>query len=67
MENEMNLEIRKILRAVNVSSAAEVYENVVMKRNKRPLAKYVESLVNLVDKNMINSLCVNRQNGKWTD
>ena len=67
MENEMKLEIQKILRAVNVSSAAEVNENVMMKLNKRPLARYVESLVNLVDKNMINLLFVNQQEGKKTD
>ena len=34
MENKMTLEIQKILKTVNVSSSAEVNENVTMKLNK---------------------------------
>ena len=52
MEKEMTSEIQKLLKAVNVSSASEVNESVLMRLNKNPLAQFVDSLLNLVEKNV---------------
>ena len=48
----MNTEIQKVLKSVNVTSAAEINETVLMRLNKNPLAKFVESLVNVIGKNV---------------
>ena len=64
VENEMKSEIKGIAKAVNVSSAAKVNKNLMMRLNKKPLAKYVESLVNLAEKNI--TPCKSAV-GKWTN
>ena len=48
----MNIEIQKVLKSVNVTSAAEINETVLMRLNKNPLAKFVESLMNVIEKNV---------------
>ena len=49
----MKSEIRKLLKAVNVSTTSELNETVLIKNlNKNPLAKFVESFVNLIEKNI---------------
>ena len=48
----MKSEIQKILKSVNMSATCEVNEVILMRLNKNPLAKYVESLVNLMEKNI---------------
>jgi hypothetical protein len=41
------------LRAVNVSTTSKLNENVLMQKlNKNPLAKFVETLTNLIEKNI---------------
>ena len=53
MENEMKSEIQKVLKAVNVSTTSELNETVMMQKlNKNPLAKFVETLTNLIEKNI---------------
>lgn len=48
----MKSEIQKILKSVNMSTTSEVNESVLMRLNENPLAKFVESLMNLIEKNM---------------
>lgn len=52
VEKEMISEIQKILKAVNVSSTAEINEHVLLKLSKHPLANTVLRLVKLLEKNM---------------
>ena len=53
MESEMKSEIQKLLKAVNVSTTSELNETVLIRHlNKNPLAKFVESLANLIEKNV---------------
>ena len=47
MEEEMNIEIYKVLKSVNVTSAAKINEAVLMRLNKYSLAKFVESSMNV--------------------
>ena len=48
----MKSEIQKVLKAVNVSSTSELNETTIMRLNKNPLAKFVETLANLIEKNV---------------
>ena len=49
----MKSEIQKVLKAVNVSTTSELNETVMMQKlNKNPLAKFVETLTNLIEKNI---------------
>ena len=48
----MKTEIEKVLKSVHVASAAEINETVLMRLNKNPLAKFVESLMNVIEKNV---------------
>ena len=52
MEKEMTSEVQKILKVVNVACSSEVNETVLMRLNKNPLAKFVDGLMNLVEKNI---------------
>ena len=45
-------EIQRVVKAVNVSCTSEVNESALMKLNKNPLAKIVESLINLIEENV---------------
>ena len=48
----MTSELQKVVKAVNVSCTSEVNESTLMKLNKNPLAKIVDSLLNLIEQNL---------------
>ncbi|KAL5253309.1 hypothetical protein ACHWQZ_G013180 [Mnemiopsis leidyi] len=52
VEKEMQAEIQKIFKTANISCASEATESALMKLNKNPLAKFVNSLLHLVEKNV---------------
>ena len=56
MEKDMDTEIVKLMKAVNVSSISEINQKSLEKTlNKGPLATFLSSIVKLFDKNM--NLC----------
>ncbi|KAL5263860.1 hypothetical protein ACHWQZ_G005064 [Mnemiopsis leidyi] len=52
IEKEMQSEMQKILKTANISCSSEATESALMKLNKNPLAKFVNSLLHLVEKNV---------------
>jgi len=52
MEKDMNSEFQKLLKAVNVTSASDLSETVLLKLNKNPLANTILRLVNVLEKNL---------------
>ena len=52
MEKKMTAELQKVVKAVNVSCTSEVNESTLIKLNKNPLAKIVDSLLNLIEQNL---------------
>jgi hypothetical protein len=53
MENKMKSEIQKVLKVVNVSTTSELKKTFMMQKlNKNPLAKFVETLTNLIERNI---------------
>ncbi|KAL5265537.1 hypothetical protein ACHWQZ_G006308 [Mnemiopsis leidyi] len=52
VEKEMQSEMQKIFKTANISCSSEATESALMKLNKNPLAKFVNSLLHLVEKNV---------------